>query len=164
MVRPILRYPAPLLKSPCKPVENPEDAARVLEDLVETMRATPGCVGLAANQIGEDLRAFCVDVSGHPKASTSHGLIALANPVVVHTEGVETIREGCMSVPDFTANVRRPRLVVVAGRDTSWNWRIFEVEGFEARAVQHEVDHLDGILFLDRVASLSSDLFRRKKK
>jgi peptide deformylase len=162
-IRPVLRYPDPILKAPAEPIAPGTDALLLAEDLVETMRASPACVGLAAPQIGVSVRAFCLDVSEHKKARTNHGLVVLLNPIVVSAEGSEIIREGCMSVPDFTANVRRSSTIVVEGTTPEGETRTIEAEGFEARAFQHEIDHLDGLLYLDRVASLSTDLFRRKR-
>jgi peptide deformylase len=155
-VRPIAVYPDPILKQVAAPAQG-ADLDRVAADLVETMRAHERCVGLAAPQIGELVRVVAVDVSEHPKAETSNGLVVLANPRIVAAEGSEVAREGCLSIPDLTANVRRAtRIVVTHARG--------EVEclGFEARCVQHELDHLDGILFLDRVESLIDDVFRRR--
>ncbi len=115
------------------------------------------CVGIAATQLGLMSRMVAVDVSGHPKAETSNGLLVLANPRIAEREGSEVGREGCLSLPDLTANVRRAtRIVVEHARGT------VACEGFEARCVQHELDHLDGILFLDRVESLTDDVFRRR--
>jgi peptide deformylase len=155
-VREVLLYPDPALKQVAAPVQvnQVEGLAR---DLVDTMRSFERCPGLAAPQIGELARVAVVDVRGHPKAETSNGLLVLANPRIIETEGSEVAREGCLSVPDLTANVRRATRVVVEhvrGRA--------ECLGFEARCVQHELDHLDGILFLDRVASLVDDVFRRR--
>jgi peptide deformylase len=159
-VRPVVALPHAVLKRVAEPtaVPDPDLAA----DLVDTMNVSPGCVGLAAPQIGVSRRAFCLDVSGHPKGSPNHGLVVLFDPEVVFSEGAEVKREGCMSVPDFTANVRRALRVVVRGIDADGAERVYESSGFEARAFQHELDHLDGLLILDRVASLSTDVFRRK--
>ena len=133
-----------------------ESLRRLSADMYETMLAAPG-VGLAAPQIGEPARVIAVDVRGHPKADTDNGLLVLANPRIILAEGSEVAREGCLSIPDLTANVRRATSVVVqhdAGSVRSL--------GFEARCLQHELDHLDGILFLDRVESLVDDVFRRR--
>ncbi len=126
------------------------------------MHASPACVGLAANQLGVLARAFVVDVTGHSKTTTCHGLIAIVEPRIVQDEGRAIAREGCMSVPDLTADVARASSIVVAG--TSPDGRALEIstDGFEARAIQHEIDHLDGMLILDRVASLATGVFRRK--
>ena len=161
-VREVLRYPHPTLKAPAEPVGSPGDEHRSLaDDLVETMRAGPATVGLAAPQIGESVRAFCLDVSGHPKAARPHGLLVLFDPELVEAEGREIMREGCLSVPDLTANVRRAERVVVRGLGPDGAERVYRMEGFEARALLHELDHLDGKLILDRVDS-AADLFPRK--
>lgn len=158
-VREILRYPHPLLKAVCRPVEEYTREVRTLiGDLVDTMRASPG-VGLAAPQIGVDLRVAVVDVT--PR-NPGHGLLVLVNPRVILSEGWKVGREGCLSIPEFTANVGRAERVVVQARDAEGHTRLLEAEGFEAVCVQHEMDHLEGILFLDRVASLKTDLFRRR--
>jgi peptide deformylase len=155
-VRPIAVYPDPILKQVAAPAQG-ADVDRVAADLVATMRSQERCVGLAAPQIRELVRMVVVDVSDHPKAETSNGLLVLANPRLAAMEGSEVAREGCLSIPELTANVRRATRIVVAhaaGR--------VECLGFEARCVQHEIDHLDGILFLDRVESLVDDVFRRR--
>ena len=106
-----------------------------------------------------------VDITGHPKAKEPHGLMVLVNPRVVHrSEGSKVSREGCLSLPDLTANVRRPRKATVEFQDGLKGLEMNQVQlaGFEARCVLHEIDHLDGILFLDRVASITDDLFRRQ--
>jgi peptide deformylase len=160
VVRDVVALPEAVLKQRAEEIGGAD--AALGDDLVDTMRVSPGCVGLAAPQIGVSRRAFCLDVSGHPKGNPNHGLVVLFDPELVHAEGSEVAREGCMSVPDFTANVRRALTVVVRGVDHDGNERLFEASGFEARAFQHELDHLDGLLILDRVASLSTDVFRRK--
>jgi peptide deformylase len=161
---PVLLYPHPVLKERCRPLEVASDrelVRRVAADLLDTMRSHPRCVGLAAPQIGAPVRLVAVDVSGHPKAAGSHGLLVLVNPAVVRAEGDELGREGCLSVPDLTANVRRATLVGIEALSAEGEQISIEASGFEARVLQHELDHLDGILFLDRVAS-KQDLFRRK--
>ena len=155
-VRDVLLYPDPRLKQVCAPAQAP-DADRVAVDLVETMDDFGHCVGIAAPQLGELVRIAVVDVSGHPKAKTSNGRLVLVNPRVVAAEGSVVAREGCLSIPDLTANVRRAETISVEHVGGA-----FESSGFEARCIQHEIDHLDGILFLDRVASLVDDVFRRK--
>jgi peptide deformylase len=161
---PILRYPHPLLKQRCRelsPAGEPELVAAAAADLVETMRGQPRCVGLAAPQIGHALRLVAVDCTGHPKADSCHGLLVLVNPVIVRAEGEELGREGCLSIPDLTANVRRATLVAVEALSPAGEAVAIESNAFEARVIQHELDHLDGILFLDRIAS-KQDLFQRK--
>ena len=122
-------------------------------DLVATMRISPGCVGLAAPQVGVSARVFCVDVSQHPKTKDHHGTFVLCNAEVVEATRNENAREGCMSVPDFTGDVKRAARLVVQGRlpGTGRAVRV-TANAFEARALQHEIDHCDGLLFLDRVA------------
>jgi peptide deformylase len=154
--REVLRYPDPILKQVAAPAQA-ADLEAVGGDLVDTMRSFERCVGLAAPQLGELVRIVAVDVRGHPKGETSNGLLVLANPRIVDAEGSEVAREGCLSIPELTANVRRATRVVVEHGDGA-----VECTGFEARCIQHELDHLDGILFLDRVASLADDVFRRR--
>jgi peptide deformylase len=127
------------------------------------MQANQGCVGLAAPQLGDEVRIVVVDVSEHPRATGQNGLLVLVNPVIRRSSGDEIAREGCLSIPDLTANVKRATEVVVEASEPDGAARSVEAEGFEARALQHEIDHLDGILFLDRVASLTTDVFRRKR-
>jgi peptide deformylase len=160
-VRPVLRLPERVLKLRSDEMAG-RSAADLVEDLIDTMRASPACVGLAAPQLGVNRRVMVVDVTGHPKAKTSHGLVCLIDPVIVDSSGREVAREGCMSVPDWTADVARFKHVVVQGMDADGMERFIVTDGFEARAIQHEIDHLDGLLILDRVSSLSTDVFRRK--
>jgi peptide deformylase len=155
-VRDVLVYPHPGLKEVAAPAQG-DSAGKVGRDLVDTMRSFERCVGLAAPQIGELSRVIAVDVRGHPKADTDNGLLVLVNPRIVETDGSQVAREGCLSIPDLTANVRRATRIVVEHAEGA-----VECLGFEARCVQHELDHLDGILFLDRVESLVDDVFRRQ--
>lgn len=135
----------------------------LIEDLVDTMRAGPGSVGVAAPQIGVTLRVCVVDVSNSRLGrDCNHGLLALVNPEIITREGANIMREGCMSVPDYTGDVERSTLITVRFLDQAGNSREITAIGFEAVAIQHEMDHLDGILFLDRIASLKTGLFRRK--
>src|SRR5438067_5299758 len=153
--------PEPVLKHAAAPVGRIDDAARALAvDLIDTMRASPACVGLAAPQIGVSRRAFVMDVSGHKKAVSCHGELVLFDPEVMLAHGPEIAREGCMSVPDYTGDVARATRIVVRGTDVDGRDRVSQADAFEARALQHEIDHLDGMLFLDRVSSHHS-VFRR---
>jgi len=164
-VRRVLLYPHPALKrkaAPVDPVGEAERLAALVADLLDTIAAHPGCVGLAAPQIGEEVRVAVVDVSGHRKTTACHGRIVLINPEVVATAGSEVAREGCLSIPRLTANVRRPTWISVVAQGLGGERFSLETEGFEARCILHELDHLDGILFLDRVESLARDVFRRK--
>jgi peptide deformylase len=164
-VRDVLRVPHPALKTRCRPLGAAElgELEALADDLVDTMRAHPRCVGIAAPQIGVLTRVLVVDVAGHPRApAATNGLIVLANPTLISASGTEVGREGCLSVPEFTANVRRATDVVVEGLAKDGAERSVEASGFEARCLLHELDHLDGVLFLDRVDSLSRDVFRRR--
>ena len=161
-VRPVLALPDPFLQRPSAEVGPIDGAALALAaDLVDTMRARPACVGLAAPQIGVGLRAFVVDVTGHRKARTCHGELVLFDPELVSADDPVVAREGCLSIPDLTGDVARATRVVVRGTAPDGTERTVETDAFEARAVLHELDHLDGFLFLDRVASAHS-VFRRK--
>ena len=141
-------------------------AQELAADLLDTMRASSHSVGVAAPQIGVPLRAFCIDVTGHPKARSCHGEVVLFNPTVVDPGGspapLEVGREGCMSVPDLTGDVARRTSLVVEGTAPSGQVVVLEVDAFEARAVQHELDHLEGLLFLDRVVA-GERVFRRRR-
>ncbi len=164
-VRTVVRYPARVLKGIAGPVGAIGDAERALAtDLVDTLYDSPGCVGLAAPQLGVPSRAFALDVSVMRKPPAgNHGLIVLFDPEIVIATGSDLKREGCMSVPDYTCDVRRATAVVVRGTTPEGDQRVVEAEGFEARAFQHEVDHLDGLLVLDRVAA-RADVFARKRR
>lgn len=161
-VRSVLVLPDPFLQRPSAPFGRVGDGAVALAvDLVDTMRARPACVGLAAPQIGVGLRAFVVDVTGHRKARSCAGELVLFDPELVSAHAPIVAREGCLSVPDLTGDVARPSSVVVRGIGVDGRERVVEADAFEARALLHELDHLDGFLFLDRVASPRS-LFQRK--
>lgn len=150
----VVRAPAPVLSAVGAEVDptRPE-TVQLAADLVATMRVSPGCVGLAAPQVGVGAKVFCVDVSAHPKTRSHHGTFVLCNAVVVESSRNEKAREGCMSVPDLTGDVKRASRVVVRGRlPGTGEYVDVPAEAFEARALQHEIDHCDGLLFLDRVA------------
>ena len=149
----VVRAPSRVLSASGLQVD-PSDPVivQLCADLVATMRISPSCVGLAAPQVGVAAQVFCVDVSGHPKARTSHGLIVLANAEIVEASRNEKGREGCMSVPDFTGDVKRATKITVVGQlPLSGERVLITTEAFEARALQHEIDHCNGMLFLDRV-------------
>ena len=164
-VRRVVTYPARVLKGLAGPVGEIGPRERQLaQDLVDTMYDSPGCVGLAAPQLGVASRAFAMDVSVMRKPPPgNHGLVVLFDPELVLATGSELAREGCMSVPDFTCDVRRATEVVVRGTTPEGEVRVVEAGGFEARAFQHELDHLDGLLVLDRVAA-RADVFPRKRR
>ncbi|MDX6645301.1 MAG: peptide deformylase [Miltoncostaeaceae bacterium] len=164
MVREVLRYPDRRLKTPAAPVRRVGPAARRLAaDLQDTARAFTRTVGLAAPQIGAPWRMAFVDCTGHPRVPEPLGPLWLLDPVLAEHEGDEVGREGCLSLPDITANVRRPTRIVVSALDLDGNRREIRTGGFEARVVLHEMDHLDGVLILDRVASLLLDVFPRRR-
>ncbi len=159
---PVLAYPDKRLKQVSQPVRQFDEALRTfIAELEQTMRHSPGSVGIAAPQTGHFQRIVIVDVSARPKTA-SHGRMVLINPEILSWEGMVKGREGCMSVPDFTGNVIRAKRITVSAFDESGKPQKYLCEGYEARAVQHEIDHLDGLLFLDRLVSHRTDLFRRK--
>lgn len=153
-VRDVVRAPARVLGRPGVDVDPTDpEVVRLAADLLATQRVSPGCVGLAAQQVGVPWRVFSVDVGGHPKTRTCHGAFVLCNAVLVEASRRERAREGCLSVPDLTGDVRRARRVVVSGRlPVTGEAVTITTDAFEAVCLQHEIDHTDGILFLDRVA------------
>jgi peptide deformylase len=159
MLRPILRYGERPLHTPAAPVTRFDDELhRLIDDMIETMYAAPG-IGLAAPQVGVPLRVVVVDLSvGRDRAQ----LITLVNPEFVQREGTQLEEEGCLSVPGFNATVLRPSRVVVQGFDREENLQTFEGTGLLARAFQHEMDHLDGRLFVDRLRGIKRDVIVRK--
>jgi peptide deformylase len=164
-VRPILIYPDPVLKQVAVCVLDVDASVReLIQDLVDTMTAAGHSVGVAATQIGDLRRVAVVDVSASKlgREQQNHGLLEMVNPTILERSGSRVFREGCMSVPDYTGNVTRAEHIVVEFTDRSGRRRVVEANGFEAVAIQHELDHLDGQLFLDRVSSLKTDLFRRR--
>jgi peptide deformylase len=159
MIRPILKYGEAVLHEKARPVDAvTPDVERLIDDMIETMYAAPG-VGLAATQVGVPLRIFVVDISvgRDPK-----GLVVMVNPEFVDRDGVQLEEEGCLSVPGFNATVVRPSHVVVKGLDRSGTEQQIEASGLLARAFQHEMDHLDGTLFVDRLRGIKRDLIVRK--
>jgi peptide deformylase len=150
----VVRAPHPVLSTPGGAVDpTSPDVVQLAADLVATMRVSPGCVGLAAPQVGVASTMFCVDVSAHPKTREHHGAFVLCNAEVLEASRNERAREGCMSVPDLTGDVKRASRLLVRGvlPGTGEEVEVAAV-AFEARALQHEIDHCAGLLFLDRVA------------
>jgi peptide deformylase len=161
-VRPVLALPDPFLQRPAAKVGTVHaEALALAADLLDTMRARPACVGLAAPQIGVGLRAFAIDVTGHRRARSCAGEVVLFDPEILSAGCPAVAREGCLSIPDLTGDVARATEVVVRGIGIDGAERTLEADAFEARALLHELDHLDGFLFLDRVASAHS-VYRRK--
>jgi peptide deformylase len=159
MLRPILRYGEPPLHQPAAPVTVFDDALqRLVDDMIETMYGAPG-IGLAATQIGVPLRLFVVDLS---VGLTPSDLIVMINPEFVEREGMQLEEEGCLSVPGFNATVVRPAKAVLRGLDRQERPQTIEASGLLARAFQHEVDHLDGTMFVDRLRGIKRDVIVRK--
>lgn len=160
----ILVYPDARLKQVSQPVAEMDDRIqRLINDLKETLDYYPGCVGVAAPQTGNLDRIVVIDASRNRKPVENHGLHVLINPVIESREGEEVAREGCLSLPDFTANVKRAARIRCRAMNERGEEVVIETSGFEARVILHETDHLDGYLFLDRVSSLKTDVFRRKR-
>jgi len=154
-------FPDSVLRKASEPVSKIDKSIEVLvEHLIETMRHQPGGVGIAAPQIGALKQIAIVDVSS--KVQGAH-LIVLINPVILERDELVVFREGCMSLPDYTANVKRANRIRVRWQDLSLKRQELVTSGLEARCIQHEIDHLNGMLFVDRVTSLKSDVFRRKR-
>jgi peptide deformylase len=159
----IITVPHPLLKQVSLPVEEINDETRsLIENMRQTMLAHKSCVGLAAVQAGVLKRIIIVDVSLSEKPHRSSGVLYMINPVITYTSGKTSSREGCLSVPDFVGNVTRKKKIEADYIDENGQKRHLKTEGFEAVCVQHEIDHLDGKVFLDRVTSLKTDVFRRQ--
>ncbi|MBF0187457.1 MAG: peptide deformylase [Magnetococcales bacterium] len=161
----ILTYPNDTLREPCEPVTAFADPAfqTFVDDLLETMHAAPGCVGIAAPQVGMLKELLIMDCSLTRKPPKGHhGLQVVCNPVILDWSGMEVAREGCLSLPDFTGNVMRAQDVSVQFQDRHGEEIAMNMQGFEARVIQHEMDHLEGRLFIDRVISRKADIFKRK--
>ncbi|MGD8912582.1 MAG: peptide deformylase [Candidatus Thiodiazotropha sp.] len=159
----ILKLPDSRLKQVADEVIRFDDELhRFIADLEETRQAGPAAVGIAAPQVGRSQRIVILDCSTTRKPVPNHGHLALVNPEIIEWDGFELGREGCLSVPDYTGNVIRAERIKVRSQDPQGQYHEYEMEGFEARALQHEVDHLDGILFIDRLVSRRTDLFQRK--
>ncbi|HEU4948745.1 MAG TPA: peptide deformylase [Kribbella sp.] len=162
-VQEVVRAPHPVLATEGAEID-PLDPLMIAlaADLVATMQVSPGCVGLAASQVGVAAQMFALDVTGHPKTRTCHGVFVLCNAVVLEASRQERSREGCMSVPDLTGDVKRAtRLTVTGVLPGTTDQVTLSTDAFEARALQHEIDHCAGKLFLDRVAGAHA-VFPRK--
>ncbi|MFW2374307.1 MAG: peptide deformylase [Gammaproteobacteria bacterium] len=162
-VKAILTYPDERLKQLSEPVASLDDAVlEFVKELEAARQAGPGAVGIAAPQLGYARRIVIVDVSNSRKPCDNHGHLIMINPQITEWEGMAMGREGCLSVPDFTGNVIRAERIRLDYMDETGQHCNIVSAGFEARAIQHELDHLDGLLFLDRLVSRRSDLFKRK--
>jgi peptide deformylase len=161
MIRTILTYPNPVLKKKSAPVTIINESTRELvRDMAETMYDAPG-VGLAAPQIGVHQRVIIIDIAGKNEPPE---LIIAINPVIVHADGESFEEEGCLSVPDYAANVKRHSHIIVKAIDIEGMEQSWDAEGLLAIAFQHEIDHLDGTLFVDHLSSLKRELFQRKAR
>jgi peptide deformylase len=165
-VRDVVRYPDPRLKAVCEPVGGDGPLAgeyrQLAVDLLETMDSFRGCVGIAAPQIGSLIRMVAIDVTGHKRAKSCHGKLVLVDPMLIEHDGSVVMREGCLSIPEFTADVRRAEQIVVTARGIDGDELRLTCDAYEARVVLHELDHLDGLLFLDRVQH-ARDVYPRKR-
>lgn len=158
-VREIKKYPDKVLKEKTQLVTDCNaELDKLVDDMIETMYAAPG-VGLAANQVGVSRQVAVIDVSVRDEKSP---LIVLLNPEIVHREGVIEAEEGCLSVPDYTAVLKRAMKVCVKGLDRNGRPVEIEAEGLLARALQHEIDHLNGILFVDRMGRIRKEFFKKR--
>lgn len=161
-ILPVLEYPDPILKQLSREVTNFNSSLETfLKDFIETLNSHKYCVGLAAPQAGNLQRIIGIDISRARKPHPNNGLLILINPKILEASDFKIVREGCLSIPDFTANVKRAMDIVVAYQNAKGETKTLSTKDFEAHAIQHEIDHLDGILFLDKMANPASDLFRR---
>ena len=163
-IREIKKYPDPVLRAKTAAVGAIDDnLQRLIDDLVETMHAAPG-VGLAANQVGVPLQVAVIDIGDREEGKPKQPLLVLINPVILSQEGSIVSEEGCLSLPDYTENVKRAKRVKVRAKDRKGKPYELEAEGLMAKALQHEIDHLNGLLFIDRLSPLKKSIFRRKLK
>lgn len=161
----VLVWPDERLRRISEPVDRFDDELRgFVEDLEETRQAGPSAVGIAAPQVGRHQRVVILDCSITRKPVANHGRLVLINPEILSWEGHALGREGCLSVPDYTGNVLRAERIILRAYDLAGESHEYDMNGFEARAAQHEIDHLDGRVFLDRVVSRHTDVFRRKQR
>ncbi len=157
----IVRFPDPILRERSRDIDAFGAVfSKFVDELLDTMLQGPGAIGIAAVQVGKLLRVAIVDVSPREPGARRHILV---NPRIVSSRGERLVREGCLSLPDYTANVTRAEEVVVEGLDRHGRAVRVKSSGVEAICFQHEVDHLNGVLFIDRVANLKTDVFRRKR-
>ena len=158
----VFEFPDPILKKVCSKVTNFDSSLETfIKDAVETLHSHMFCVGLAAPQVGNLQRIIFIDISRARKPQPNNGLLILINPAILEATNHKIVREGCLSIPDFTANVKRAMEITVAYQNTKGETKTLTTKNFEAHAIQHELDHLDGILFLDKITSPATDLFRR---
>jgi len=163
-IRDIKKFPDPVLRKKTAAVGAiDENLCRLIDDMVETMHAAPG-VGLAANQVGVPLQVAVIDIGEHEDEGKKRPLVVLINPEVLSLEGAVVAEEGCLSVPDFTEKVKRAARIKVRAKDRTGKTFELEADGLMAKALQHEIDHLNGILFIDRLSPIKKSIFRRRMK
>ncbi|MEK6700536.1 MAG: peptide deformylase [Nitrospirota bacterium] len=161
-VREIKTYPDPVLRNKTARVETIDDTIqRLIEDMVETMHAAPG-VGLAANQVGVPLQLAVIDLSTREEQESRHPLLVLINPEILSTQGSVIAEEGCLSLPEYAEKIKRAAKVTVRAQDRRGKPFKIEADGLMAKALQHEIDHLNGLLLIDRLSTLKKDIFKRK--
>lgn len=159
MIRPILRYGAGTLHQPAAPVSGiTSDLQQIIDDMIQTMYAAPG-IGLAAPQIGVGLRLFVADLS---VGRNPGDLVVFVNPEFAERDGMQLEEEGCLSLPGFNATVARPSRVVLKGLDRQGGEQTLEATGLLARCFQHEMDHLEGLVFVDRLHGLQKSLIEKR--
>jgi len=160
-IREIRTYPDPVLRQKTSPVQRIDSSLdRLIEDMVETMRAAPG-VGLAANQVGVSLQLAVIDLSAREDEEQRHPLLVIINPEILSMEGSVVEEEGCLSIPDYAESVKRAARVKVRAQDRTGKTFEMEADGLMAKALQHEIDHLNGMLFVDRLSPLKKSIFKR---
>jgi peptide deformylase len=160
----IRKYPDPVLRKKTSRVAHIDDSIhRLIEDMVETMHAAPG-VGLAANQVGVPLQVAVIDLSSREEKTEHHPLLVIINPEILFMEGAVVEEEGCLSIPEYAENVRRAAKVKVRAQDRAGKSFEIEAEGLLAKALQHEIDHLNGLLYIDRLSPLKKSFFKRRYK
>lgn len=160
----VLVYPDKRLKQvSADAVVGSDETKKIVDDLLETMQSSKGCIGIAAPQCNIHKRIIVVDVSVNPRLDSKLGQVVIVNPVIEWQSGKTVSKEGCLSLPDLIASVKRAKKIGVKGFNRDGDEIMIEASKFDARAILHEIDHLDGILFLDRVSSLKTDVFRRQR-
>lgn len=163
-IRAIRTYPDPVLRVKTGRVEKIDNSLdQLIQDMIETMHAAPG-VGLAANQIGVSLQLAVIDLSSREDDEQRHPLMVIINPEILSLEGAVVEEEGCLSIPDYAEKVKRASKIRVRAQDLTGKSFEIAAEGLLAKALQHEIDHLNGVLFIDRLSPLKKNIFKRRFK